>query len=427
MDERLSRLRPASDRLRAYTDDAVIGGLLAALDLWRGTDGYGRRAARELSRAHGSSEAMIAFGLDRMLAAHTAESLRRWLAEARVEASRNLAAAYPAGEPPDLEALSGPPVIAQILAGNLAGLALPAVMEGLLARSAVVLKPAAGDLVTPPRIKEALDRAAPELGEVVLVERWRGGDGDGDGGTAGRDRRAIEDRVLSFVDYVVATGGTGMISALAGRVTGPHVFYGPRFSIGVVGMEWMQAPSSWWEEVVREIVLWDQEGCLSPRILFVAGNPRRFASRLAEAMALWEARWPARTWSAAVAGALHGFRAPYEMADGTHAGALDPGSTAWTVVWDEDPTMDAGPPARAVRVTSRLGVRAFGDLLLANRDRIQGMGTAFLASTGAGWKRAAGWSDVPWIADLTRIQDPPAGWRADGRSGLAKLLSWKAP
>jgi hypothetical protein len=433
--------------LRSGTDAAVIGGLAAALDLWRGDGGMGRHAARDLARAGSGSEAMIAFGLERMLRSHDAGALHHWLAEARVEAARALAAVHPGGEAPGADALSGPPVIAQVLAGNVAGLALPAVMEGLLARSAVVLKQASGDPVTPPLIKEALDRAAPELGQAVRVEWWRGGEAAGEEGLRGRETeeprgreveprgrqvgdahgREAEDRLLSSVDYVVATGGDAMMAALAGRVAVPHVFYGPRFSIGVVGMEWMNAPAAWWEAVAREIVLWEQRGCLSPRILFVAGSPRRFAQHLAEALALWETRWPAPRPDAGIAAAVHGFRVPYEMADGARAGSLDPGSTAWTVVWDEDPTMDAGPPARVVRVTRRLGVREFGDLLLANRDRVQGMGTAFLASKEAGWKRAAGWSDIPWIADLTAIQDPPAGWRADGRSGLGNLLSWKAP
>lgn len=431
-------LRRASKRLRELSDAAVVDGLAAALDLWRGEDGLGRQAARELSRAGRGSEAMLAFGLDRMLARHDAPSLHRWLAEARVEAARNLAAAHPSGEAPDAGALCGPPVIAQILAGNVGGLALPAVMEGLLARSAIVLKPASGDPVTPPLIKDALDRAAPELGSAVQVSWWRREEAEGtgtaavaeeaavDAAPAADDLRAAEDRLLSSVDYVVATGGEAMVTALEGRIPVPHAFYGPRFSIGVVGMDWMNAPPGWWEAAAREIVLWDQGGCLSPRILFVGGSPRRFAQRLARAMALWETRWPAPSWSAGTAAAVHGFRAPYEMADGMRAGSLDPGSTAWTVVWDEDPTLDAGPPARVVRVTSRPGVRAFGDLLRAGRDRIQGMGTAFLSGSGPSWKRAAGWSDIPWITDLTAIQDPPAGWRADGRSGLGNLLSWTA-
>jgi hypothetical protein len=407
----LSRLRDAAGVLRGLTDTQVVAELGSALELWRGDDGFAARSARALSVLKGSSAAMVRFGLGRLLDAHSPTALRQWLSEARVEAARRMAARHPRGESPDLDRLHGPPVVAQILAGNIAGLSLTAAMEALMARSAVLLKPASGDPVTAPLFKDTLDRVAPRLGRAVAVEQWEGGDEE------------VESRVLAAVDFVVATGGEEMVSSLRGRLVKPARIHGPRFSIGVVGMGWMNAPISWWDAVAREIVLWDQQGCLSPRLLFVAGSPRRFARRLAEAMQRWEERWPAKPWEPAEASAIHGFRAPYEMADGSSAGSLDPGGPAWTVVWDQDPTLDVGPPARAVRVTSRLKVRDLGDLLAQHAERVQGMGTAFLSPRSVGWKRIAGWSDIPWVTALTSIQDPPAGWRADGRSGLSELLS----
>jgi len=43
------------------------------------------------------------------------------------------------------------------------------------------------------------------------------------------------------------------------------------------------------------------------------------------------------------------------------------------------------------------------------------------------WRRTLEHGGVGWVAPLTSIQDPPAGWRADGRSGLAELLAHGTP
>lgn len=407
----VKELRDGAFQLAAASDDAVLDGLAAALELWRGETGFAARAARALAAESGQSEAMLRFGLDRLVAAHPREALKRWLTDARVEAARLAAAAHPEGEPPALVTLRGPTVVAQILAGNVAGLAIPAALEALLARSAVLVKPASGDPVTAVLWLESLRRAAPLLAGAVAVEPWTGGD------------RATERQVFDSVDYVVASGGQAMAASLGRRLHTPHVIYGPRISVGVVGMGWMQAPDAWWEEATREIVLWDQAGCLSPRIVFVAGDPRRFAARLAEALAGWEARWPARPRTPEEASVIHQFRAPYEMAAPTSAGCVSPDDTAWTVVWDEDPTLDAGPPERVVRVAHRPSRRAMKELLERNRGLVQGVGLAHLARNELDWKRAAAAAEVPRIVPLTSIQDPPAGWRADGRSGLAGLLA----
>jgi hypothetical protein len=300
--------------------------------------------------------------------------------------------------------------VAQVLAGNVAGLALPAGLEALLARSAVVLKPAEGDPVTPSLWRDALREAAPVLGRAVEVEVWRGGD------------RRVEDPIFAGVDCVVASGGETATASLGKRLGGKVLLHGPRFAIGVVGMGWIQAPPSWWDEVARETVLWEQRGCLSPRILFVAGNRPRFAQRLAGAMGRWEETWPSPPRTPAEASRVHAFRAPYEVADPKGAGWIGPGTTAWTVAWDEDPSLDAGPPCRVVRVTARPPSRVLAAMLRESEGAVQALGYAHAGPRGRSWRQAALRGEVPHVAPLETIQDPPAGWRADGRNGLASLL-----
>jgi hypothetical protein len=82
---------------------------------------------------------MLRFGLDRMLAAHTSSALAAWLADARAEAGRMRALRDPDSPPPDFDRFRGPTVVAQVLAGNVAALAVPRI--GSARPSAVVPLP----------------------------------------------------------------------------------------------------------------------------------------------------------------------------------------------------------------------------------------------------------------------------------------------
>jgi acyl-CoA reductase LuxC len=409
------RLRDAATPLRAMTDGEVVDSLARTLKLWTGEKGLAARAARELAAHRQQSEDMLRFGLERILEAHSRSAMAIWLAEARVEAGRSLALQSPKKPVPDLGSLRGPGVIAQVLPGNVPALAMTAAMEALLARSAVVLKPAEEDPITAALFKESLDQAAPELGSAVAVERWAGGDEHAEG------------EVFAAVDYVIASGGTKMVQSLTKRLSKPHTIYGPRISIGVVGMGWLNAPTAWWGEMAREIVLWDQRGCLSPRVLFVAGDSERFARHLAQALETWQARWPAGPPSLGDGGDVVAFRAPYEMAKSGESGLFASKGLAWTVAWDHSTSLDAGPAARAVRVTSRPSTREMEALLVRGRGGVQGAGIEFLAGGELEWRRVLEHAGVAWVAPLTRMQDPPAGWRADGRSGLHDLLTRGTP
>ena len=413
--EHIAQLRAASTALRAMQDGEVVDSLARALKLWEGDTGFAARAAHELAAHRRQSEDMLRFGLDRLIGAHPRSALAIWLSEARVEAGRIMALKSQKKPLPELGTLRGPAVVAQVLAGNVPALAIPAALEALLARSTVVLKPPEGDPITAQLFKDSLDQAAPELSQAVAIERWSGGND------------IAEAEVFGAVDYVIASGGPQMVQSLTKRLAKPHTLYGPRISIGIVGMGWLDAPGAWWRDVAREIALWDQRGCLSPRILFVAADPERFARRLASAFEGWQERWPAGPASLGNGSDIVSFRAPYQMAKSGEAGIFGANGLAWTVVWDHSVSLEAGPPARAIRVAPRPAARDLEAMLIKAKGIVQGAGLDFLVRGEVEWRRALEHAGVAWIAPLTAIQDPPAGWRADGRSGMAELLARGVP
>ena len=86
-------------------------------------------------------------------------------------------------------------------------------------------------------------------------------------------------------------------------------------------------------------------------------------------------------------------------------------------------SLQAGPAGARGAGDARFPGRAScSDLLAAHRDEVQGMGYACLGNRATAYTMAARDAGVAFVAPLETIQDPPAGWRADGRSGLAELL-----
>lgn len=386
-----ARLREAAPVLRGMDDERVIAGLGSALAAGLGENGWAHRAASGLAERTGASRDMLLEGFVRLIGAHEDAALGQWLQRARDEAGTDG---------------PGPAVVLQILAGNVPGLAIPAAIEALLARSAVLLKSAQDDPVTPAAWRDALVAVDPELGAAVEVATWRGGVDDEPEGAA-----------LAEADYVVATGERTTLKDLGKRVKVPHTFHGPRISVGVVGDGWTEWVAGAWDAVAREVALWDQAGCLSPRVLLVTGEVRAFARELAAALARRETEWPAAPRTPAQAAAILQARGEIEVS--VHpAGVFSPDGTAWTVVWEETDDLTPGPAARYVRIVPLPYVEPWTECVDRHRDLWQGVGHAQGLGMYAEAARLAGLHTAP----LARIQDPPAGWRADGRSGLVELL-----
>lgn len=210
------------------------------------------------------------------------------------------------------------------------------------------------------------------------------------------------------------------MAALDGRHPGRVLMHGPRISVGILPEPARVTDGETWSRVAREIVLWDQAGCLSPRILF-SPNPRETARHLAGALRAWEAKWPSGPRDTEASARVHAFRVRYAMGDGRATGLLAAEGTEWTVVWDDRPTLETGPAQRVVRVVPHPGYQALRDLLWESQGYLQGIGVLGPAEDLMPWKKFA--SDLGlWCAPLEALQDPPAGWRADGISNLAEFL-----
>jgi len=417
-------LREAASALDDMTDADILDGLHAVFAAGLEDGGWIDRAATRLAHERGESAAMIRFGLRRSAAAHLRPHLERQWSEARMEAARHPAhrtqteaatrpapsarpeaAVYPTHS---AQAEAGgrsarPRLVLQVLAGNVPGLAFPAAVSTLLARCAGILKPARDERVTASAFHEALRFHAPALARALDVRYWTGGDS------------SVEDELLAAVDWIVVSGEGATLEALRHRAPGTTL-HGPRWSLGVVG----ENPGQGWAgKVAREVCLHEQRGCLSPHFVFVADEPAAAGRELARAMAERQSEWPAAKRPEETSGVLAA-RAAASLRGGS---VLDPGTADWTVLVDPDPVWEPGPGGRCLRVAPYPGDTDFFRRLRETSKSIQVVG--FMGCDDR-LLRTATDCGVPWVTSLDAIQDPPAGWRADGRSELAELLGAEA-
>src|SRR5207249_730597 len=111
---------------------------------------------------------------------------------------------------------------------------------------------------------------------TIVAAYWPGGD------------PAREDAALGRAEVVAVTGSDATLAALAPRLGRRLIAHGPRWSVAVVG----HAAAADVDALALDVALHDQRGCLSPHAVYVTGDARGFAERLAAALVALAGRLP---------------------------------------------------------------------------------------------------------------------------------------
>jgi hypothetical protein len=182
---------------------------------------------------------------------------------------------------------------------------------------------------------------------------------------------------------------------------------------------------------VSDIVAWNQQGCLSPHVIYVQqGGPvsgEHFADLLAAELARREEKEPRGPVSHETAAIITTRRHFYEVralhSTDTRLWRSE-NSTAWTVVYENDPHFQLSCLNRFIYVkeTSDLGEA------LRHSEGVRGkVSTVGLAATslesGALALQLARWGATR-VCPVGQMQNPPLAWRHDGRPSLADLVQW---
>jgi len=393
MDETVESIQAAADGLRKrhvetlarLPQEAVVTTLAELGRRWRDPAYPPRREAETWQEPF--PFAMVQVSLDALLDSLTPDAL--W----------ELVGAENAGD------AIGYPVIGHVIAGNTPLLAWVSMIRALLVRSTSLVKlPSNASARWADLFRRSLQEVASELAACVYLMQWPGGTAQ------------LDAALCAEADLVLAHGSDATLRDLRAKCPSgtPFVGYGHRVSFGLL------LPAADIKEAAqgfaKDVLLYDQGGCLSPQTIFVVGggnNVEAFSSVLAEALSAVSQEYPLPVRSARAAGAVAEARALAWMEDGTTLWE-DP-AQRWTVI----ARPGSGAPSPTFGVVSVQPLASLDDLpeaLGLVADRLQGCAVAGTLTAG---------SYLPGVSYLCRpgeLQAPPLAWRQDGRDVLRVLL-----
>ena len=325
----------------------------------------------------------------------------------------------------------GPELLAHIAAGNIPNPTLMSVALGVLMRSAQFVKCASGTAFLPRLFAHSLYDAEPKLGACLEIAEWRGGKAD------------VEKALFEEADCVTATGSDEALAAIRHYVPARVRFlgYGHRLSFAYVAGEALSSfqAKKTVAHATTDVVAWDQLGCLSPHVIYVEHGgsvaAEQFAEMLAQELAKREETEPRGQVAAETAATIASRRAFYEVR-AAHSPETrfedysvtrfwrSENSTAWTVVYEEDPRFQLSCLNRFIYVKGVSDLKT----ALENADSVRGkVSTVGLAAPEEKSHelaaQLAAWG-VTRVCPLGQMQNPPLTWRHDGRPALGDLVTW---
>jgi hypothetical protein len=386
---------------------------------------YRQLALAEGPAATGFSQPTLARGLDLFFGQLTADHLRQLVIQdlGNLERLDRFVGSEPELQTRRLALATSPELLVHITAGNLPVPALMSMVLGLLVRSAQFVKCSTGTSLLPRLLAHSIHSREPKLGACLEVAEWPGGD------------TTLESVLFDQADCVTATGRDETLNVLRPRLpaTTRFVGHGHRLSFGYVSRELLSRSEALQiaTAAARDVSAWDQSGCLSPHLYFVETggtvSPRDFAELLAPALAQLETAEPRGSISSAEAAEIALRRSVYEV---RAAQSLDtqlwqsPESTAWTVIYEEDPRFQTSCLNRLVYVKP---VRDLTEALHNSAAYTAQISTVALAACGDKLRdlatALARWG-VTRICRIGQMQDPALAWRHDGRPALSELITW---
>jgi hypothetical protein len=412
--------------LAGRTTAQMISVLESVAQDWLRPTFHFRNVALEQGPAKSAfSRATIERGLDSFFSQVTAANLRALLEQdlgsmGRLEA---FAACGPEPAGKRMAIATAPQLLAHIAGGALPNPTFMSMLLGVLLRSAQFVKCPTGGWFLPLLFAHSLYEADRKLGACIEVATWHGGN------------HPLEKVLFNHADCLTATGSDEALARIRLRIPQRVRFigHGHRVSFGFVSNQ-LQTGAQWEAAIsgaAVDVAAWNQLGCLSPHVIYVQTGGLRaaaqFAADLSERLEQIERSEPRGSLPAEGAALIASRRSIYSLRAANSPDTrmwASKDSTAWTVVYEEDPRFQASCLNRFVYVKSASNLTEALHGADAVRGQVSTVGIAApeqnlpeIAMELARW-------GVTRVCPLGQMQSPPLAWRHDGRPALGELVTW---
>lgn len=312
-----------------------------------------------------------------------------------------------------------PRLISQVLASNLPGAGLDGLIFSLLLKSATLVKTSSSASLLPMRFARALAEVDPELATSLSVVTWPGG------------HTVLEKIAFGRADVVIVSGSEQTLAAIRPQVRGQLIGYGHKVSFSIIAKEALADTPEVARQTAYDVMLFDQQGCLSPQIIYVeqggSVSPKEFAAHLSQALAHWEHVVPRGRIPQEARVAIRRVRDETEwqaLAGKESALYASPNGTEWTVAYEADPAFAPSPLYRTIRVKPLTTFAQLDELLISWRPHLEAVGVAVSPERLPGLATMLGQMGVSRVCPIGTMQTPPLSWRHGGRPRVADIVRW---
>ena len=312
-----------------------------------------------------------------------------------------------------------PRLISHVLASNLPGAGLDGLIFSLLIKSATLVKASSSASLLPLQFARSLAEVDPELATSLAVVTWPGG------------KTSLEEIAFSRADVVIASGSEQTLTAIRPRVRGQFIGYGHKVSFSIIAKEALADTTEVARQAAYDVMLFDQQGCLSPQMIYVEQggsiSPNEFALHLSQALAHWEHIVPRGRIPQEASVAIRRVRDETEwqaLAGKESVLYASPHGTEWTVMYEADPAFVPSPLYRTIRVKPLMTFAQLNELLLPWRPHLEAVGVAISPERLSGLAAMLGQTGISRVCPIGTLQTPPLSWRHGGRPRIADLVRW---
>lgn len=416
-----ARVRQAS---RAQLKSLPVAQIIEIIDravarLLDPQDPYRRDAERLLPLVTGFDAEMVRLALTDYLKTFRAPQLRRFVAEDFANPTL-LDSFQPRPKGGWAKAL-GPDCLAHVWAGNVPGLPLWSLISGLLVKAGNIGKVASAEPLLAGWFARLLAEVEPRLADCLAVVWWPGGQVE------------LERALFGQAQVVMAYGGNAALAQMRQQVPAHTRFlpHGHKLSLGMVAASALDAHQclACARLAALDVVRYEQQGCYSPHVFFVARGgrvtPEDFAHYLAAELAALQQRFPRRTLSLEDSVSLAQWRQTQEfdaIASPSHT-LIGDADAPWSVAFSDGPRALA--PTALNRSISVVAVDHLGDVmdwLAPHASVLQSAAVAASPEELFALADALGQVGVTRICALGTMTAPEAGWHHDGRFSLLDLV-----
>ena len=419
--ELTDRVRQAS---RDFLKSLTVAQIIAIIDqavarLLDPQDPYRREAERLLPVVSGFHPEMIRLALTAYLKCFRAPQLERFVAEDFAN-PRMLDVFQPRPKGGWAKAV-GPDLLAHVWAGNVPGLPLWSLISGLLVKAGNVGKVSSAEPLFAGWFARLLSEVEPRIADCLAVVWWQGGDD------------SLAPHLFRQADAVLAYGGTAALESVRLQVPASTRFlpHGHKLSFAMVSASALDARQaiSTARLAALDVVRYEQHGCYSPHVFYVARggkvSPQEFAGYLASELAALQAKFPRRALSLEDAVSMAKWRQAreFEAMAGDSAVLLGEAAAPWSVAFSSLPRpLTPGALNRTVSVVAVDGLDEVMALIEPQRAWLQSAGLAASPEELFQLAGQLGQAGVTRICAIGAMTSPEAGWHHDGRFSLLDLV-----